>query len=487
MQKVLEYDQYDIVALAETHLLPGSVAPEVPGYQSFYVNRPFVHDRAQKGCGGLAIYYAQHLVGKVSLWRQCEYGTSLWIRVDSSAGFDRDLYFAVCYFPPEDSSFYSHKDGPVDAEALFNSLVDDIQAVPQGGHHIMSICGDFNARTAELDDHMGAEVFRHADFDIAGLADSVAPPPRQNGGDMHAKANKFGKHLVELCQVTETWILNGRTAGDIPGQHTCEANGGKSVVDYFLAHPSVFHNVVQTLQVHDRSGIVKYFSDHRALGLTLRVSNPQCASGCQEQSIKPANKFRYDASLKGQYLQNFNQPAVLDMLQKACLETCDASSSVDLLRKAILSAVENTYKKVSTNPKRSKKWYDQECKIARKHLLDILDSQAADSNFKSFAYKQYRKLLRAKKRWGNKLAAKQLAVIAKEDSRKFWKIFNPQDVAAGGHINVHTWYNEFKKLLNVPIGTTVKPKCRLPPSSVPGLLTSSSPPSSSPGLLTTVC
>ena len=35
-------------------------------------------------------------------------------------------------------------------------------------------------------------------------------------------------------------IVNGRTNGDREGNYTCIANGGKSVVDYFLASSDIF-------------------------------------------------------------------------------------------------------------------------------------------------------------------------------------------------------------------------------------------------------
>ena len=40
--------------------------------------------------------------------------------------------------------------------------------------------------------------------------------------------------------------------------------------------------------------------------------------------------------------------------------------------------------------------------------------------------------------------------LAKVDSRKFWKMFTPEEIVSGTHISVQRWYKGFKTLLNAP-------------------------------------
>ena len=352
----------------------------------------------------------------------------------------------------EGATFYTRLDGPTESDP-FQSLTDDIQVVSHLGHYIL--CGDFNARTSSLSDCFESEIWKHANVENSMLHEVAHPPPRDNAGDLHSRANNFGKSLIEMCQVTETWILNGRTTGDIPGQHTCEANGGNSVVDYFLAPPSVFTSLVRSLTVHDRVGLRRHMSDHRALEVMLNLPCNSVDQNAHAQPVKPAVKHRYDKDLQSQLLENVNQPVVLNMLKLIAADATSAAAAVDLLRTAVMHAVDQTFKRIQQNPKRqTKQWYDQRCKLEKKRLAKILASTSTEAHFKSFAYKEYRKLLRAKKRWGNKLAGSQLVALAKVDSRKFWKIFTPKDVTSGTHINVQRWYKDFKQLLNMPTGNS---------------------------------
>ena len=357
---MLEFGDADIVAVAETWLQPGCVAPAVPGFECLQLNRQYMHNRAVKGSGGLAVYYAQRLASKVSVWKHSGFDTALWVKVDKSVGLRDDLYLATCYFPPEGATFYGQRDGPIESDT-FQSLIDDIQVVSHLGHYLL--CGDFNARTSSLHDWLDSEIWKHADVENSMLYEVAQPPLRNNAGDLHSRANNFGKSFIEMCQVTETWILNGRTTGDIPGQHTCEANGGNSVVDYFLAPPSVFASLVRSLTVHDRIGLRWHMSDHRALEVLLNLEAP-CNYNTKAQPVRLATKHRYDKDLQSQLLENLNQPVVLNMLELLSADTTSAAAAVDLLRTAVMHAVDHTFEKIQQTPKKqTKQWYDQQCKL----------------------------------------------------------------------------------------------------------------------------
>ena len=159
--------------------------------------------------------------------------------------------------------------------------------------------------------------------------------------------------------MTETWILNGRTPGDIPGHYTCEANGGKSVVDYFLAPPSFFQSSVQSLLVHPRSDLQKHMSDRCALEFKLKLhTTPELNHSQLGNDLPPvqvAIKHRYDEKRKEQFQNNIKQPHVTDILETACQETCDASLSVHLLRTAIMQTIEQTFQKIRTGSYRENK------------------------------------------------------------------------------------------------------------------------------------
>ena len=55
--------------------------------------------------------------------------------------------------------------------------------------------------------------------------------------------NRFGLSFIELCCTYSIHVFNGRLFDDIPGNYTCLANNGASVIDYMAATTSLFKYV----------------------------------------------------------------------------------------------------------------------------------------------------------------------------------------------------------------------------------------------------
>ena len=80
-------------------------------------------------------------------------------------------------------------------------------------HTIM--IGDFNAPTKNYDDTVTNNGKDFLDLEARGIKASTKVPIRNN---QDQKANKYGKKLTELCIATDSYIVNGRTLGDITGK-----------------------------------------------------------------------------------------------------------------------------------------------------------------------------------------------------------------------------------------------------------------------------
>lgn len=57
------------------------------------------------------------------------------------------------------------------------------------------------------------------------------------------KVNKYGKHLLQLCERTQLYLANGRVNGDLHGQWTYVSSLGSSVIDYIILSQELFQHV----------------------------------------------------------------------------------------------------------------------------------------------------------------------------------------------------------------------------------------------------
>ncbi|KAA6428974.1 MAG: hypothetical protein FRX49_01084 [Trebouxia sp. A1-2] len=91
------------------------------------------------------------------------------------------------------------------------------EAQNAGGCNIL--CGDMNARTAELDDYMTVvDLQDYFDIPDEGAYLNCYIPKRSNCDKKAQSSGTWGCELLELCRSTELLIANGRTLGDGKGE-----------------------------------------------------------------------------------------------------------------------------------------------------------------------------------------------------------------------------------------------------------------------------
>ena len=91
--------------------------------------------------------------------------------------------------------------------------------------------GDFNGRSGEVDDK----------YNESRLTISIALPMRRNCDNV---LNRQARSILELCQIFNLKILNGRSNGDPLGNFTInDANLGASVKDYSICCQNVYENI----------------------------------------------------------------------------------------------------------------------------------------------------------------------------------------------------------------------------------------------------
>ena len=151
------------------------------------------------------------------------------------------LFVAVVYMPPAGSTHYTSGQ---DIAAHYEMLTADVAMFSGQGHTLL--LGDFNARTGMQPEH--ASSAHDTAWDVLRQVNGAVPPPHHplqasvpQRVSVDNMVNNMGKHLLRMCDTCGLVIMNGRTAGDQPGQATfdklgySEANARRSVIDYAIA------------------------------------------------------------------------------------------------------------------------------------------------------------------------------------------------------------------------------------------------------------
>jgi hypothetical protein len=164
----------------------------------------------------------------------------LWAR---ATVYNRGFIIGCVYIPNESSI---HFDSEWSA-----AVINDILSLSDTGLPLI-LLGDFNARTGNLDDFMdcdnfvahecGLDVYSDVYFDKRDvLASDNFHVTRHN---CDRTINNNGRKLVELCQILNLKILNGRCGADKEkGEYTCRTANGQSTVDYALISSDSIPNI----------------------------------------------------------------------------------------------------------------------------------------------------------------------------------------------------------------------------------------------------
>ena len=125
------------------------------------------------------------------------------------------IIMGFLYIPPENSIFYNSQTTILE-EALFEieSNFED---------HKLLLAGDFNSRTAELEDFMVGDKGNYVpglQYIINDDRDSKSDIAQCKRNNKDKISNNFGRSLVQLCGTNDMCIINGRKTGDNDGEFT---------------------------------------------------------------------------------------------------------------------------------------------------------------------------------------------------------------------------------------------------------------------------
>lgn len=401
------------------------------------------HKKAFRHSGGITILVKGFLRPGLKLVKDEE--GFIWFRLlKSFFNIDNDIFVCATYIPPKNTTTRI-KNKTDYWENLTNSIIN------YNSKGNILITGDLNARTGTNTDTKYLN-------QLCPIEQNIGIPIDRNNCDN--KINRYGKKLMEICDIFPLNIANGRVAGNRLGNFTCFNSGGASVVDYFIGDSTIISNM------HEMIVEPPIFnSKHAPITTKLKVNLPQ---KIKENLDKIAKSFKWDKS-SGEVFRKIlsaseSLKTINDIKYKLMIgneHTHDIDIAVNKLTDFLnVSASKSLKLKKYTNKsnknKRSNKWYDKECINLKKRLdnLAILFGKNPKDPYISGQYyacrKKYKTIIKQKRRNAEIKDINQLMKLV-DNSSQFWK--KDKKLRNGNKKSVNLisptdWYNYFSKLAN---------------------------------------
>jgi hypothetical protein len=77
------------------------------------------------GYSGVACYLMKEYLAYITNYENDPQGHYLWLKLDKALGFEKDLFAALCYFPPTASTAYKSRDR-LQPNFLYTNLSSEI-------------------------------------------------------------------------------------------------------------------------------------------------------------------------------------------------------------------------------------------------------------------------------------------------------------------------------------------------------------------------
>ena len=216
------------------------------------LNRKEIKQNSKRNSVGLMLYIRNTYVSNDTLV-YTSMDDIIWVKIDKSLlSLSSDLYIALCYVTPDDSSRQSMLETNV-----FDRLLDTVSFIENKTRNCCNllVCGDFNSRTSVYPDYIVNDEFDHMSvLPDEYIFDTQMPRFSQDEGHV----NNNGLLLLDFCKQTGLRIMNGRVGNDSgTGRYTFVGHRGCSVVDYGICSQNLF-NFIKEFEVQEPN----ILSDH---------------------------------------------------------------------------------------------------------------------------------------------------------------------------------------------------------------------------------
>ena len=440
-------NNHDFIVLTETWK---PSIPNIEGYSCISLKE--LSKTNKRFSGGISLLFKECYKNMVEFVKSSN--NFLWCKISKRLlHLQNDLFVCGVYIPPEGSKYFN--------DDTFDNLETDIEYFSSKGNVIL--LGDFNARTGKDKGVVSKDGNTFIQNDCSELS---LDPSSRNAFDY--KLNAHGKKLLDICKLFDLKILNGRTSGDSLGKVTYHGKNGVSTVDYVITDQNLFRRVQYF--VIDKP---VFLSDHSPISTWLQMpvlsttdeTDPVRHNLNSLESLPPQFIWTADSiePYKKALLSHEVQTLIYEFLDKD-FDTSnqnEINASVDLVEAIFMKAASLSLKlkrhkrgKKRKNKICNKKWFDYECKKARKELREFSNQKHSNPkdpflrNMYHHKLCNFKKLLKTKK---HNFRCEKLNELEKNsENSNFWKILKSandeiQEIKIPP-ISEQQWINHFNTL-----------------------------------------
>ena len=353
----------------------------IEGYEHFVSNRTVRHPNAKRDSGGLIVYLKNCLISEDTFVKSVD-DCIIWFKFSGHVfNLEGDVYICLCYNTPINSSreIYNEKN-------IFDMIQDDM--VEFEAHSAKTcnfvICGDFNARTAELPDYV-----EHDNLELLDILpdDYVVDTPIPRLSE-DKTSNEYGHDLLQFCKNTGLRIINGRLGDDAGiGKFTCIKKNGSSVVDYVLCKQGMFPLI--NYFVVDEPNIL---SDHCIVSFSLNTFI-DCRETAKDEGRDLQFVYRWDNDKKQDYLDALNSDSVLkgisvikNQLNEVTNEN-ELNGNVNEFYTLFSGVYDPLFKRkfsskgeIFKDNTKQQNWFDDSCHAKRSNFYNLLNIYRKNKN-----------------------------------------------------------------------------------------------------------
>ena len=219
--------------------------------------------------------------------------------------------------------------------------------------------------------------------------------------------------------------------GDIQGKYTCYTHNGTSTVDYAVISETMYAQISKNFV-----STPNYRSDHCMLELEIKLPKNITSNNKEKNvnQIQPTLKWNSkDIELFRSHMESPCTNKQIKEIELCFIGNYDSVTNDDILKKNnfLYTYKSKIYSKRKLKPKKkSKKWYDYSCYEINRKMKSIAKMNQKDpTNMDirrnlNIIKKQYKKLLKHKKREWNEQIISKLESLESDDPKQYWNLIN---------------------------------------------------------------
>ena len=237
------------------------------------------HEKAIRHSGGITLLIKSCFRPGIKLVKDEE--GFIWFKLlKSFFKLDNDIFICATYIPPQNTTLCINNKTDY-WENLTSSLIN------YNSKGNILITGDLNARTGKCNEEIDIGD-KHIN-ELCPVEDRIHISTYRNNCDN--KVNKYGKNLLQICDIFHLNIANGKVAGNRLGNFTCFNSEGASVVDYFIGDSTIISNMHEMVVVEPP----KFNSKHAPITAKIKI-NTLSHEEHKNLSKAPINYFEISAT-----------------------------------------------------------------------------------------------------------------------------------------------------------------------------------------------